>query len=123
MMVAEIRKVSADDPRLAPYHSDVLDQSRDIWIGTYDGELMLVCGIVPMSLVSDTAYIWSVTNPEVKHYALSLLRESRRWLKGILQEFPILVGLCDCKTAWVKHLGAEFNPGANGLHTFTIRAR
>ncbi len=122
-MTAEIRKINRDDPLLAPYQSESVEQSQDIWAGFWNGELALIWGLIPVSLLSDKAYIWSVGTPILRRCAKTLLRLSRLWLKEIAQEYPELLGLCDQKTAWVKHLGAEFEQTKGEYALFTIRAR
>ena len=116
-MVAEIRKVSPDDPILSGYAIE--PTSFNIWVGLWDGELALIWGLTPTSLISDKAYIWSISTPVVRRCPKSLLKLSRAWLRET--EFVEYIGLCDCKTTWVKHLGAQFESTNTEYALFTIR--
>ena len=64
-MVAEIRNISHDDPLLDCCRSDLVEGSSNIWAGFWDGELVGLWGVVPGSLLSETAYIWSFILPSV----------------------------------------------------------
>ena len=122
-MSVEIRKITADDPLLLPYQSDVIRASTEIWAGFYINELGLVWGIVPGSLLSETAYVWSISTDVVKKCPKTLLRASRQWLKEMSENYSILVGLCKQDTAYVKHLGAEFSGNFDGFARFEIKVR
>ena len=122
-MSAEIEKVKASDPALDPWRNEVIEASRDIWVGRWNGKVVLVWGLIPQSLISDTAYVWSASTPEVRHCAKALLKLSRQWVREVQAEFTILTGFCECKTSWLSHLGAEFRPGIRQFYEFQIRAK
>ena len=122
-MTATIERVSHDDPVLVPYLNDVISSSRDVWVGRLDGEVVLVWGLIPQSLLSETAYIWSLALPGIKKCPRAMLTLSKAWVAERLEEFTTLTGFTECKTSWLKHLGAEFHPGLERYHEFTIRAQ
>ena len=117
-MTVTIEKVTKDDPMLAFYWVAAMDRSTAIWVGRLNGEIALIWGIAPRSVISSTAFVWSVSAPPIRHCAKSMLKFSRAWLKEISAEFDELVGLCEFDTVWLKHLGAK----SDGI-SFTIRTR
>lgn len=122
-MSVEIRRIEKNDPILIPFTSDVTQASTEIWAGFYNGELGIVWGILPGSLLSDTAYIWSIATDVVKRCPKAFLRASRQWLKSMSGEYAIFVGLCRRDTTYVQHLGAEFFDDHDSFARFEIKVR
>jgi hypothetical protein len=122
-MAAEIRNITSDDPLLDCCRSDLVEGSSNIWAGFWDGELVGLWGVVPGSLLSETAYIWSFILPSVAKCKKTFLRVTKDWVEDMLKEYTTLCGLTNCKTVFIKHLGAEFHDGIDGYSAFTIRAR
>ena len=120
-MVAVIREIKADDPLLLPCLGDVVKASQGIWAGFWDGELVAMWGLVPESLLSDTAYIWSYTTPVVTRCKKTFLKVTKAWIKARQEEYPRLVGLTNCKTSFIKHIGADFGGETAGLTSFIVR--
>lgn len=118
-MIVEIAK---DDPRVAgilPKTRD-LDETTRLWIGLWHGEVAVVWGLVPGSMLSDEAYVWSLATPVVRRCRKALLREGRAWIEAILKDYPTLVGYCVGTTTLVRHLGARIVLGE--LTAFVIEA-
>ena len=120
-MTAEIRKVEVGDPLLIGY--PIEPNSSEIWAGFWQSELAAIWGIVPVSLLSDTAFIWSIGTPVLRQCPKTFLRVTREWIRTVQQEYPILMGCCDHKTTLVKHLGAVFTKGPGDYDIFTIGER
>jgi hypothetical protein len=112
-MKVEIRALSALDPAIA--HLDaVFRESQHIWAGYADGDLVVVWGLSPASILSTTAYIWSWTRSAAK-CRKTFVRLSREVVAEMLKEYPTLVGLCEEKSHWLCWLGAKFG-GLNGRY-------
>lgn len=116
-MIPNIRITTKDDPLIAQYNKlPGFNATTRVWICSWDVEVAVILGLIPGSLLSNRGFLWSITTPEAELYRKSFLKYSRILLREILDEYPILVGFCDQKTKWLKHLGAEFNGD-----TFMIR--
>lgn len=113
-MKVEIRTLEANSYLLA-HLSEEFRSSQHIWGGFANGELVVVWGLQPASALSDTAYIWSWTSAVVKKYRRPYIRFSKTVVNLMLEEYPILVGLCEEKSHWLCWLGARFG-GPNGKY-------
>jgi hypothetical protein len=120
-MTAEVREIAATDPILNALDPMFLGAGK-IWAGFFNGDLVVVWGVVPASLLSDSAYIWSWTTPKVLKCRKSFVKLSKIAVAKMLGEYPILVGLCEKETHWLQWLGATI-VGQDGKYlTFTIKA-
>lgn len=122
-MTAEIRKLDHDDPLLTDLRCDMVQASTKIWAGYWNGELAIIWGIAPTSLLSDTAFIWSRATPVIRQCPKTLLHVTRQWVHEMGEEYPNLIGVTDRKTVFIEHLDAEFAKGPGEFSAFTIRAR
>jgi len=101
--------------------------SSRVWVG-YDEEKILACwGVQPPSLLSERAYLWLYTTPDLAGHEFMFIRHSQRAVADMLTEFTSLYGvtLADNHHAirWLQWLGAEFSPIHRGVTSFEIRAK
>lgn len=128
-MKVEIKQASWDSElvqatlreHLGPEQISTFDQTArlsEIWVGLYNGQAVIIFGLIPDSLLSLNAYVWSFTTPVVRLCRKSFLKHSWSFLEILLKEYPNLVGHCVTKSTWLKHLGAQFV----SADTFVIKA-
>ena len=86
--------------------------SETLWIGTVDGELACMWGVVPPTLMSSQAYLWLHTTPLVQEHQFAFVRHSQRAIEELLKEYELILGDClvgaDQSIRWLKWLGAQF---------------
>lgn len=101
--------------------------SSDIYAGFVNNELACVWGLVPPSMMSNTAYLWLYASRLVEENKFLFVRHSQRWIEYVLEQYDHLVGFCDPDNKqairWIQWLGGEFKPVADGRKDFVIRKR
>jgi len=99
-------------------------RSSYIWVGLIDGVIVCGWGLVPLSLLSERAYIWLFTNDNLKSRSLPFLRAVRRTIATMLQIYPSLIGEVvndDARAKrWLAWAGADFGPQGQRLTPFLI---
>lgn len=99
--------------------------STMLWIGTVDGKLLCMWGLIPPTLLSDRAYLWLHTTEAAEEHTFILVRRSQIEMKKMLVDFPNIVGHCqvgaDQSIRWLKWLGAKFGEPTDKMIPFTIR--
>lgn len=102
-------------------------RSEERWIGTVDGEIACMWGLIPPTILSWSAYIWLYHNRLVEDHKFRFIRHSQLQVKRMLAIYPNIVGDCiaanDTGRKWLKWLGADFGPPDGPLIPFTIRAK
>lgn len=103
-----------------------LDNSTRIWAGLVDERLVAMWGLIPPTLMSDTAYLWLITTKHLQGHEFLFIRHSQRAVESMLEEFPEIVGhtLIANRSAqqWLRWLGAVFgDPIADTVYPFTIK--
>lgn len=97
-----------------PITARCLDESRFSWMGSVDGEVICLWGLIPHSLLSDDATLWLHVTDKFKGNEFLFVRHSQEVVKGLLLEYPVIRGhvLSDNDRAirWLRWLGAEFGP-------------
>src|SRR5262245_35698869 len=86
--------------------------SSRLWAGSVDDEVVCYFGLIPPTLMSDTAYLWLYTTPALREYTFSFIRYSQMAVQEMLREYPRIVGhgrAGDEKSLrWLKFIGAKF---------------
>lgn len=104
-----------------------LGQSTTIWVGMFDEELACAWGLIPPTLLSDTAYLWLYTSPALHGHEFLFVRHSQRALEEVQKVHPVIVGVtqigADKTIRWLKWLGAEFGDHEGTKLPFTIRKK
>jgi hypothetical protein len=103
----------------------VLDAARfsdPLFMGWMDGIILGYVGLAPPTMLSDTAYVWSHTTADGFKHPMIWMRLSLKWIPIFQTRYPTLYGHCtDSSYFWMRRLGAEVGPMANGLYPFIIR--
>ena len=106
-------------------HRSIMNSSR-VWVGTVDGVVMALWGLIPPTLMSDTAYLWLYTTDRLPENIFLFVRHSQRAVQAMLAEYPIIVGHgrvgADRSLRWLRWLGAEFDSPQGEFLPFTIKA-
>jgi hypothetical protein len=101
--------------------------SSRLWVGTYDGALVCVWGLVPPTLISDSAYLWLLCTEELEKHKFLFVRKSQIEMEEMLRLYPKIVGVTnpqnESAVRWLKWLGAEFGDLDGRLLPFRIRSR
>lgn len=117
----EVEALSGRDPRAVLVES--VERSTSAWAGTADGKLVCLFGVVPMTLIGVTGVPWLLGSDDVCAYSRQFLRRNRAYVRGMLEEYPVLRNVVDVRNAvsirwlgWLGFtLGAPQPMGARGL--------
>ncbi len=106
-------------------HRAIMNSSQ-VWIGSADGKILAVWGLIPPTLLSDIAYLWMFTTKHFPGHEFMLVRHSQRLLPQMLRDYPIIRGHGaighDRSLRWLRWLGAEFSEPQGKFLPFEIRA-
>jgi hypothetical protein len=101
---------------------EVVETSSEIWAGYWNGDLVNLWGIVPDSLIADTAYLWMFETHRIKDYRVAAARHSCETIQDLLQRYSVLWGYTTrASFRWLGWLGAKFTGVNNGHIRFEIR--
>jgi hypothetical protein len=101
-----------------------LRNSSDAWVGYHGDKVLGFAGVIPPTLLSDSAYFWLYTTPHFAARRLSAARVSRRLVADCLSRYPILVGHCTAQSSrWLQWLGATLGEPQGPVIPFRIEAR
>jgi hypothetical protein len=102
-------------------------RSEERWIGTVDGKIACLWGLIPPTILSWSAYIWLYHNGLIEDHKFLFIRHSQLQMKRMLTLYPKIAGDCVITNAtgrkWLEWLGASFGPPEGPLVPFTIRAK
>lgn len=100
--------------------------SSIVYTGYIDGSIACIWGLIPPSLLSDSAHLWLHTNDLCHRHPFLLVRYSQRAMESMLEKYPTIVGYCDLTKSrsvqWLRWLGAEVGYPSGNLAPFVIRA-
>lgn len=102
--------------------------STQVWMGLDNEQIVAIWGLIPPTLLSDTAYLWLYTTKHFIKHTFVFIRHSQRAMADMLAEFPIIVGHGSPDNhrslRWLRWLGAEFGEleFEGQAIRFTIRA-
>lgn len=105
-----------------------LRNSTLVWLGMSDEKILALWGLIPPTLLSDTAYLWMFHTKHLDEHKFVFIRHSQRVIERMLQQFPSIVGHVAITNRraqqWLRWLGAEFgDPINNVAFPFTIKAK
>jgi hypothetical protein len=102
-------------------------RSSEVRYGFIHGELACLWGLIPPSLLSDTAYLWLLTTEIVAENKFLFIRHSQRMIEDALLLYPRLEGDVvvgnDSAFRWLRWLGAQFSPPEGKVVKFVIRRK
>lgn len=94
--------------------------SHPLLAGIYEDQVACVLGLVPSTLLADSAYLWLWIDLDViDQHRVSFGRHAKRAIAGCLQLYHEIHGHCleDHSIRWLRTLGAVFRDDG----AFTIR--
>jgi hypothetical protein len=102
-------------------------RSTEVRQGLVDGEVACAWGLIPPTILSNTAYLWLLTTDIIAEHKFLFIRYSQRYIEEALKTYPIIIGDVvghnPSARRWIKWLGGEFGPTILGRTPFTIRAK
>lgn len=124
-MNVEIRKARAEDffglaidPIGLQACNAYLSASVFAWTGLMEDRIACIWGLVSPTILSESAYLWLLTTPEVDEHKFIFVRHSQLILERMLEDFPLITGhvLSDqpMSKKWLKWLGVTFLPTITG---------
>jgi hypothetical protein len=100
--------------------------SSHLWIGTNDETILCFFGLIPPTLLSDTAYLWLYCTADMQGHTIPLIRHSKRAVKTWLELYDCIVGHGHIdrprSLAWLRMIGAVFGEPQGAVIPFEIRA-
>lgn len=100
--------------------------SSQIWLGTDDGKVLALWGLIPPTILSDVAYLWLHTTRHLTGHTFVLVRHSQRLVQDMLHDYPTIVGHGTVgarrSLRWLRWLGAEFGEPQGQFLPFKIEA-
>lgn len=101
-----------------------LSNSPDAWVAYHDDKVLGFSGVIPPTLLSETAYFWLFATKHFSDHKLVCTRISRRLVADALDRYPVLVGHCTERSSkWLCWLGASLGEPLGPLIPFRIEAR
>ncbi len=101
-----------------------LRNSPDAWVAYHGDQVLAFAGVIPPTLLSDTAYFWLYTTRHFSDHVVKCTRVSRALVSDVLVRYPILVGHCTAKSSrWLQWLGATLGEPQGPVIPFRIEAR
>lgn len=101
--------------------------SHEVYVCEADGVIAAVWGLVPPTLLSESAYFWLLHTKLVTEHKFLFVRHSQRIVAEYLERYTVLTGfmaLGDPKVRkWLEWLGAEFGDPYKNSMPFWIRKR
>lgn len=102
----------------------LMQYGAPLWVGYIDGQLVCFWGLKPTTLLSNEAYLWLHTRPELKGHEFVFIRQSQIVIKKMLKSYPIIHGHTfedqPQSIKWLRILGARFRKIGEGVLAFTI---
>jgi len=106
---------------------DCMYRSVEVRAGLVDGEVACMWGLIPPTILSDTAWLWLLTTDIIAEHKFLFIRHSQRYIEEALKEYPNIIGdvMIDNRPAqrWLKWLGAEFKEPVGKRIPFVIKAK
>lgn len=101
--------------------------SMQTWVAYVEEELICCWGLIPPTALSDQAYLWMHSTPEVRKYSFLLVRHSQLVIEEMLKRYPKITGDCLIEATdsirWLRWLGARFGEPTGSYIPFTIRRK
>lgn len=98
--------------------------STSLFTGTIQGKLCCAWGLIPPTLLSDSAYLWLFATEAVEEYKFLFVRNSQRAVEDMLKDWPVIYGFCELSNLrsirWLRWLGATFSEPTKSFIPFRI---
>ncbi len=125
----EIWRSSAVSPEDALRRA--LRVSDMVWTGRYDGDLVCMFGVAPVSILTGTGSPWLLGTDLIEKHARPFLRANKGYIEEMLGRYPILMNYADTENVvavrWLEWLGFTMNtpkpygPFGFPFHRFEMR--
>lgn len=83
-----------------------------LWVGYIGEKPACAWGLIPPTLLSDHAYLWLYTTPEIDIHKFTFIRTSQIVMEHMKSLYPAIYGVTDIHNTravrWLKWLGAKF---------------
>jgi hypothetical protein len=121
------RSPVADIPGAEEVLRECIWRSIEIRQGLVDGKVACAWGLIPPTILSNTAYLWLLTTDIIAEHKFLFIRHSQRYIEEALKEYPTIIGDVvghnPPAMRWIRWLGGEFGPTILDRTSFTIRAK
>lgn len=105
---------------------DALSRSI-VYVARLDGTIAAAWGLIPPTVLSESAYVWLLTTPLAEQRKFLLVRYSQMFVEEMLKEHPMLIGDVilpnPSAVRWITWLGGEFLKPVGGRIPFVIRRK
>lgn len=102
-----------------------LTSTQHLWAGLVDEKLACAWGLVPPTLLSDSALLWLYTTPLVDDHKFLLVRHSQMAVQEMLKLYPTITGVtlhdAERSRAWIEWLGGTYGKREGKFMPFTIK--
>jgi hypothetical protein len=121
------RSAVAHIPGAEEIFKECIWRSIEIRQGLVDGKVACAWGLIPPTILSNTAYLWLLTTDIIAEHKFLFIRHSQRYIEETLKKYPTIIGDVighnPPARKWIQWLGGEFGPAINGRTPFTIKAK
>ena len=105
-----------------------LSESHIIRAGFVNNNVVCCWGLIPPTIISDTAYLWLYCTDKLKDNKFLFIRRSQIEIKKMLSQYCYIIGHVavgnDLAINWLKWLGASISVhSSNGYYDFTMEAK
>ena len=115
-----------DETQVAFFRKCVTNAAQ-LYVGFVDDEVVCFWGLIPPSLLSDSAYLWLYTAEELKGNEFVFVRQSQIAVREMLLHYTEVIGHTEAGNTkgirWLRWLGAEFGHPLGQVIPFTIRRK
>ena len=110
------------------YVSDYICKAAHVWFWNVDGKVAVAWGLIPLTLLSNQAYIWLYTTDAHPGNEFLFIRKSKIELEKMQALYPSIIGHVmennERGIRWLKWLGAALGSvDSKGLIPFEIRRK
>lgn len=120
MIASRLREASPEQVELMRENSEeiivgAIEKARYAWTGFWNDEIACIVGVTSVTMLADTAYLWTVTTKVVEEHPLLFAKYSKMFVKDLLkQQYVSIQGCVDPKfeksVRWLKWLGFKTVP-------------
>lgn len=101
--------------------------TETVRVGLVQGQAVCAWGLIPPTLLSNSAYLWLYTTEGVRDHEFLFVRNSQRVIEGLLKEYDSINGHAHVTNTrairWLRWLGATFSEPVNDTLPFTIKRK
>lgn len=103
-----------------------VSMASHLWIGYINDRPVCAWGLVPPTLLADSAYLWLYSTAEVEAHKFLFVRKSQVVIGEMLKIYPVIWGItrveAERSIRWLRWLGAKFGTPNAHFIPFHIEA-